>query len=1035
MAINPGDQVRIKSAPDKIGVAIRAIERNGVTRWEVRFPEGPVQRLPQGNLEIVSDDDSIEKFIADGQFGGIQTLRLAITHARLTGRLADIVYSMESTNTEFFPYQFKPVLNFLDSPVDGILIADEVGLGKTIEAGLIWTELKARFDANRLLIVCPAVLRDKWQSELENRFGIQAMIGKADDLLKLLQSPQRMRTGFCFIASYDGLRPPRGWDDDDDTAKRRGHARELAAYIRDKSVEDELFDCVIMDEAHYLRNRETQTHSLAQLLRPAATSVVLLSATPIQLKSEDLFNLLNVIDPENFHSERIFDNVLRANEPLIDFSRQLRARTLDQSTFIEKVQTCRANRLLETSQMLKQLEESPPSDEDLQNVENSVRLANRIERINLLGGVINRTRKRDVHTNVVVREPSALRVELTETERTFYELVTDRVRDYCSQFDLFEGFMLTIPQRQLTSSIPAAVRAWRKKLPQSTIDEIAESIGTDASLDEHLATESEQGPLVSLLSSLSVTDADYQQLRQEDSKFNTLSSALKTYWHSNPGGKVVLFSYYRETLFYLEERFLEQGIKTSLLMGGMGKEKKKILDDFESTNGPDLLLTSEVLSEGVDLQFSSMLVNFDLPWNPMRVEQRIGRIDRIGQKQPKILIWNLFYEDTIDDRIYNRLFTRLETFTRALGDMEAILGQEIRQLQFDLLSHKLSKEQEQQRIDQTAQAIANQRENQERLEAEAAGLTAHGDYVLNKAKAANEMRRFIDGRSLWTYTRDALSDQFPGCKLVEKSDQPLTIDISLSLTAKQELKTFLDNRRGLGTTSLASPASGATTCVFDNHVSFGKHGYEVVNHSHPLIRFLAEKMANEQHHPVVSTQIDSSDLELASGDYFFVARRWSTTGAKTEERLVTRAINIQTGMPIHPDDAEKLINHATHKATDWPGVVSSISSSDLEIAFNDLEDQLDREFDQYQAEMAIENSDRIEFLLNTLRQKTDRDIAVQQGVIDRYRASGNLKMVPAAEGRIRKHRERFEIKEAELNTRRTISSEPRDVISGVIRVQ
>ena len=91
------------------------------------------------------------------------------------------------------------------------------------------------------------------------------------------------------------------------------------------------------------------------------------------------------------------------------------------------------------------------------------------------------------------------------------------------------------------------------------------------------------------------------------------------------------------------------------------------------------------------------------------VEQRIGRIDRIGQKQPKILIWNLFYEDTIDDRIYNRLFTRLETFTRALGDMEAILGQEIRQLQFDLLSHKLSKEQEQQRIDQTAQAIANQR--------------------------------------------------------------------------------------------------------------------------------------------------------------------------------------------------------------------------------------------------------------------------------------------------------------------------------------
>ena len=1035
MGISPGDQVRIKSAPDKIGVAIRPIESGGVVRWLVRFPEGPPQRLPQGNLEVVSDDETTESLLANGQFGGIKTLRLAITHARLTGRLADIVYSMESTNTEFFPYQFKPVLNFLDSPVDGILIADEVGLGKTIEAGLIWTELKARLDANRLLIVCPAVLRDKWQSELENRFGIQALIGKAEDLLKLLQSPQRMRSGFCFIASYDALRPPRGWDEDDDKPKRRAHARELATYIRDQALEEELFDCVIMDEAHYLRNRETQTHSLAQLLRPASQSVVLLSATPIQLKSEDLFNLLNVIDPENFHSERVFDNVLKANEPLIDLSRQLRARTLDESSFLEKIRTCRANKLLETSQMLRQLEEQPPSPTELSDVEHSVRLANRIERINLLGGVINRTRKRDVHTNVVVREPTALRVALTPTERSFYELVTERVREYCSQYDLFEGFMLTIPQRQLTSSIPAAVRAWRKKLPQSTVDEIAESVGSDATLDERLSTQTEKGPLVTLLSSLSVTDADYQKLKNDDSKFNELSSALTKYWQSHLGAKVVLFSYYRETLYYLEERFHELGLKTSLLMGGMGKEKKKILDDFESPNGPNLLLTSEVLSEGVDLQFSSMLINFDLPWNPMRVEQRIGRIDRIGQKQPKILIWNLFYEDTIDDRIYNRLFERLETFTRALGDMEAILGQEIRQLQFDLLSHKLTSAQEQQRIDQTAQAIANQRENQERLEAEAAGLTAHGDYVLNKAKAANEMRRFIDGQSLWIYARDALADQFPGCKLVEKIPKPLTIEITLSLTAKQELKAFLESRRGLGTTGLASASSAPTTCVFDNQVSFGKYGYEVINHSHPLIRFLAMKMANETHYPLVSTLLPCTNSAIATGDYFFVARRWSTTGAKTEERLVTRAINIHTGERVHPDEAEKLINHATQDATDWPGISAAIELPKLQSAFDELEHSLDIEFDQYQDEMKIENSDRIEFLLNTLRQKTDRDIAVQTDVIARYRASNNTRMIPAAEGRIRKHQERFELKKAELETRRNISSEPRDVISGVIRVE
>ena len=116
------------------------------------------------------------------------------------------------------------------------------------------------------------------------------------------------------------------------------------------------------------------------------------------------------------------------------------------------------------------------------------------------------------------------------------------------------------------------------------------------------------------------------------------------------------------------------------------------------------------------------------------------------------------------------------------------------------------------------------------------------------------------------------------------------------------------------------------------------------------------------------------------------------------------------------------------KATDWPGVVQYLILRSRN-SLHDLEDQLDREFDQYQAEMAIENLTGSSSY-SVRCDKTDRDIAVQQGVIDRYRASGNLKMVPAAEGRIRKHRERFEIKEAELNTRRTISSEPRDVISG-----
>src|SRR5690606_10948814 len=93
-------------------------------------------------------------------------LRRTLTHVKLSGRLANVIYSMEATNTDFYAYQFKPVLKILESPSNGILIADEVGLGKTIEAGLIWTELRSRFDMRRLLVLCPAALREKWRREL-----------------------------------------------------------------------------------------------------------------------------------------------------------------------------------------------------------------------------------------------------------------------------------------------------------------------------------------------------------------------------------------------------------------------------------------------------------------------------------------------------------------------------------------------------------------------------------------------------------------------------------------------------------------------------------------------------------------------------------------------------------------------------------------------------------------------------------------------------------------------------------------------------
>ncbi len=146
-----------------------------------------------------------------GKFGRARDLRGAITHIRLSGRLADLIYSMETTNTDFYPYQFKPVLNFLDSPSRGILIADEVGLGKTIEAGLIWTELRSRYDTRRLMVLCPAMLREKWKLELQRRFGMSASIMDTGDVLQTLKEYRAGNLSeFAIVASMQGLRPNEG---------------------------------------------------------------------------------------------------------------------------------------------------------------------------------------------------------------------------------------------------------------------------------------------------------------------------------------------------------------------------------------------------------------------------------------------------------------------------------------------------------------------------------------------------------------------------------------------------------------------------------------------------------------------------------------------------------------------------------------------------------------------------------------------------------------------------------------------------------
>src|SRR5574344_214548 len=266
-----GDKVRLKANPGRIGILGNETDGPPVRqRVLVNFLDGTEEFFLPGALEKVEKKaPGPYELIKQGRYGRANDLRGAITFYRLSGKLANLIYSMNSTNTEFLAYQFKPVLQFLDSPTNGILIADEVGLGKTIEAGLIWTELQAREDARRLLVVCPAMLCDKWKRELAHRFGVKANIVDANELLRQLEEVKHQpHQEFVLIASMQGIRPPRGWNDEDDPSKTA--SARLARLLNDSDLEEPLLDMVIIDEAHYLRNQATQTYRLGKLLRPVA---------------------------------------------------------------------------------------------------------------------------------------------------------------------------------------------------------------------------------------------------------------------------------------------------------------------------------------------------------------------------------------------------------------------------------------------------------------------------------------------------------------------------------------------------------------------------------------------------------------------------------------------------------------------------------------------------------------------------------------------------------------------------------------------
>jgi superfamily II DNA or RNA helicase len=958
MPWSPGQCVRHLDDPAKLGtvtaqVRARASGTQYRVNWGGRLDWHYDDELVAADGDVV-DRDPLE-LIRKGRYGRVDDLGQLLTHILLAGRLSNVVYSMGITETEFYPHQYKPLLTLLDSPVNGILIADEVGLGKTIEAGLIWTELRARYDMRRLLVVCPASLTEKWQFELSSRFGLDARVVDAETLRQELSASDKRDR--AWIISYHGIRAPSAWDPNRIDEPKRSARGKVADLLYLKGDEDPLFDLVIFDEAHYMRNSETAAWKTGSLLRNASAHQVMLSATPINLGSEDLFSLLRLLDPDHFERPEDFNSVVLANRPVVAASDVVRDPGSEADEIIDAIRKIQSSRWFARSERVDRLVEEAESLE-VWTTARRIEFAAKLERLNLLAHIVSRTTKREVQAVRVLRDVTVFEVEMHPVERDLYQEITEGTRRYALANGIEHGFLLATPQRMVASCPAALLATWRDgRADPDALAVAMDEIGDD---DEKFAEKS--SGLKAWLASGALSRYAIADLSSQDSKYEEFAQALSEFLAAESSEKAIVFTTYRGTARYLVDRLCREGISAQLLMGGGEFDKGAVVAAFREDKHGGVLVCTDVAAEGVDLQFCRLVVNYDLPWNPMRIEQRIGRVDRIGQTSKRILVWNFVHKDTIDALILGRLAQRIGVFETTLGGAEEIVGQ-VRKLEDLLLSRDLTAEEESRLIEEVALAIEATKRRNEQLEREAIQLVAHGQQLLSQIESARGDGTTIARHDLINYVDGCLRN-VPGCRFATAGSDPEAYEIGLSASLAAEFGEFLARENLVGKTGLAT---GQTRrCRFSDRITEkAKPGEEVVHRFHPIVRFLSRRSEGpEGRFPLYAGKVVLDGVD--AGRFVLMCWLGSFSGVKEEEHLLVAAVALYGTTSLESRMAEALLDAVRKAAEDWPTASLDVNQVAAVAAAELCEEALRSRYKSIKEEKARENRDRADVLSQLL---------------------------------------------------------------------
>lgn len=444
------------------------------------------------------------------------------------------------------------------------LLADEVGLGKTVEAGILLKEYFVTGIVHNALILTPPSLITQWKEEMKSKFDLDFITNKDNDEFKGYDRHSMLISSLA-------------------SASQQRNADLL------KSID---WDVVVVDEAHRLKNSATKAHKFVEAL--PKKFLLLLSATPIQNDLEELYNIIELIRPGLLGSWSYFSSLFVADD---------KARILNAARRRD-LQEILSNVIIRTTR---------------NEVKNYIRFTERIP-----------------HTHLLTS---------TAEEDLLYSKTSDFIRTLWGQTrdtgKMSAILPLMILQRQVSSSTYATQNALRKKKQQLS--------GYQSDIDE----------LIELSEKIKI-----------DTKMKLLQEIIQKNQHT----KYLIFTEFIDTQDYIAETLENSGIKVTKFNGSMTTTERDMSVSKFKRDIP-VMISTEAGGEGQNFQFCSNVVNYDLPWNPMRVEQRVGRVHRIGQTED-VIIHNFAIKDTIEEYVLELLYEKINLFRMTIGDLDLLFGDE-----------------------------------------------------------------------------------------------------------------------------------------------------------------------------------------------------------------------------------------------------------------------------------------------------------------------------------------------------------------------